>query len=81
MGSTHYVYDYIRMYTITFCLASCSAALPYPFRIASPKLLHCRRHRQRRISTAGSFYTQLVRPEWAPAPGWFGPVRTIQYAL
>ena len=31
MGSMHYVYDYMCMYTITFCLASCSAALPYSF--------------------------------------------------
>lgn len=30
---------------------------------------------------AGSFYTQLVRPEWAPSPQWFGPVWTILYAL
>lgn len=30
---------------------------------------------------AGSFYEQLVRPNWAP-PGWlFGPVWTILYAL
>lgn len=29
---------------------------------------------------AGSFYTELVRPGWAP-PGWlFGPVWTILYA-
>jgi len=30
---------------------------------------------------AGSFYTQLVRPEWAPPAEWFGPVWTILYAL
>lgn len=30
---------------------------------------------------AGSFYMQLMRPEWAPPPGWFGPVWTILYAL
>jgi translocator protein len=30
---------------------------------------------------AGPFYTQLVRPEWAPAPDVFGPVWTILYAL
>ena len=30
---------------------------------------------------AGSFYTQLVRPEWAPPPGIFGPVWSILYAL
>ncbi len=30
---------------------------------------------------AGSFYTQLVRPEWAPPPGLFGPVWTVLYAL
>lgn len=30
---------------------------------------------------AGSFYTQLVRPDWAPPPQWFGPVWTILYAL
>jgi tryptophan-rich sensory protein len=30
---------------------------------------------------AGSFYSQLVRPHWAP-PGWlFGPVWTALYAL
>lgn len=30
---------------------------------------------------AGSFYSQLVRPDWAP-PGWlFGPVWTVLYAL
>lgn len=28
---------------------------------------------------AGSFYTQLVRPEWAPPPGVFGPVWTVLY--
>lgn len=30
---------------------------------------------------AGSFYTQLVRPDWAPPPDIFGPVWTILYAL
>lgn len=30
---------------------------------------------------AGSFYTQLVRPEWAPPPNIFGPVWTIMYIL
>jgi translocator protein len=30
---------------------------------------------------AGPFYAQLVRPEWAPPPGVFGPVWTILYAL
>lgn len=30
---------------------------------------------------AGSFYTQLVRPEWAPPPTVFGPVWTILYLL
>lgn len=30
---------------------------------------------------AGSFYTQLVRPDWAPTPDIFGPVWTILYAL
>lgn len=30
---------------------------------------------------AGSFYTQLMRPEWAPPSGLFGPVWTILYAL
>lgn len=30
---------------------------------------------------AGSFYTQLVRPAWAPPPSIFGPVWTILYAL
>ena len=30
---------------------------------------------------AGSFYAQLIRPDWAP-PSWlFGPVWTILYAL
>lgn len=30
---------------------------------------------------AGTFYAQLIRPEWAP-PGWlFGPVWTFLYAL
>ncbi len=30
---------------------------------------------------AGPFYTQLVRPEWAPPPALFGPVWTVLYAL
>ena len=30
---------------------------------------------------AGSFYTQLVRPEWAPPSSWLGPVWTVLYAL
>lgn len=30
---------------------------------------------------AGPFYTQLMRPEWAPPSGLFGPVWTILYAL
>jgi tryptophan-rich sensory protein len=30
---------------------------------------------------ARSFYTQLVRPEWAPPPELFGPVWTVLYAL
>lgn len=30
---------------------------------------------------AGTFYTQLARPEWAPPPEWFGPVWTVLYAL
>lgn len=30
---------------------------------------------------AGSFYTQLVRPDWAPPPSIFGPVWTVLYAL
>lgn len=30
---------------------------------------------------AGSFYTELVRPEWAPPPSVFGPVWTVLYAL
>lgn len=30
---------------------------------------------------AGPFYTQLVRPEWAPQPSIFGPVWTLLYAL
>lgn len=30
---------------------------------------------------AGPFYTQLVRPEWAPPSNLFGPVWTILYAL
>jgi Tryptophan-rich sensory protein (mitochondrial benzodiazepine receptor homolog) len=30
---------------------------------------------------AGPFYTQLVRPEWAPPASLFGPVWTVLYAL
>jgi tryptophan-rich sensory protein len=30
---------------------------------------------------AGSFYTQLVRPDWAPPPAIFGPVWTVLYVL
>ena len=30
---------------------------------------------------AGSFYSQLVRPDWAPPPDIFGPVWTVLYAL
>lgn len=30
---------------------------------------------------AGPFYTQLVRPDWAPPPDIFGPVWTVLYAL
>lgn len=30
---------------------------------------------------AGPFYTQLVRPEWAPPASAFGPVWTVLYAL
>src|SRR5690606_26000085 len=30
---------------------------------------------------AGSFYTQLVRPDWAPPPSVFGPVWMVLYAL
>jgi benzodiazapine receptor len=30
---------------------------------------------------AGAFYAQLVRPEWAPPPGLFGPVWSVLYAL
>ena len=30
---------------------------------------------------AGSFYTQLARPDWAPPPSVFGPVWTLLYAL
>lgn len=30
---------------------------------------------------AGSFYTQLVRPSWAPPAEVFGPVWTVLYAL
>lgn len=30
---------------------------------------------------AGEFYTQLVRPDWAPPPSVFGPVWTILYVM
>ena len=30
---------------------------------------------------AGPFYTQLLRPEWAPPPTIFGPVWTVLYVL
>ena len=30
---------------------------------------------------AGSFYAELVRPEWAPPASVFGPVWTVLYAL
>lgn len=30
---------------------------------------------------AGPFYTQLVRPAWAPPPWIFGPVWTVLYAM
>jgi tryptophan-rich sensory protein len=30
---------------------------------------------------AGSFYAQLVRPDWAPPSSIFGPVWTVLYAL
>ena len=30
---------------------------------------------------AGSFYTQIVRPDWAPPPDVFGPVWTVLYVL
>jgi tryptophan-rich sensory protein len=30
---------------------------------------------------AGSFYTRLLRPEWAPPPEAFGPVWTVLYVL
>jgi tryptophan-rich sensory protein len=30
---------------------------------------------------AGPFYTQLVRPDWAPPPSIFGPVWTVLYAM
>ncbi|HET6646402.1 MAG TPA: TspO/MBR family protein [Pyrinomonadaceae bacterium] len=30
---------------------------------------------------AGPFYTQLVRPDWAPSPTIFGPVWTVLYVL
>src|SRR5688572_33373550 len=30
---------------------------------------------------AGPFYTQLLRPDWAPPPAVFGPVWTVLYLL
>jgi tryptophan-rich sensory protein len=30
---------------------------------------------------AGTFYTQLIRPDWAPPPAVFGPVWTVLYVL
>ena len=30
---------------------------------------------------AGPFYTQMIRPDWAPPPNVFGPVWTVLYAL
>ena len=30
---------------------------------------------------AAPFYTQLLRPDWAPPPGIFGPVWTVLYVL
>jgi tryptophan-rich sensory protein len=30
---------------------------------------------------AGPFYTELVRPDWAPPPSIFGPVWTVLYVL
>jgi benzodiazapine receptor len=30
---------------------------------------------------AGPFYTQLLRPDWAPPPAIFGPVWTVLYVL
>lgn len=30
---------------------------------------------------AGSFYTQLVRPDWAPPAAWFSPVWSTLYVL
>ncbi|HEX6834031.1 MAG TPA: TspO/MBR family protein [Rudaea sp.] len=30
---------------------------------------------------AASFYSQLVRPDWAPPPSIFGPVWTVLYTL
>lgn len=30
---------------------------------------------------AGAFYSQLVRPDWAPPASLFGPVWTVLYAL
>lgn len=29
----------------------------------------------------GPFYMQLIRPEWAPPPGVFGPVWSVLYAM
>lgn len=31
--------------------------------------------------TAGSFYAQLARPEWAPPASWFSPVWTTLYLM
>ncbi|MGV3741314.1 MAG: TspO/MBR family protein [Burkholderiaceae bacterium] len=31
--------------------------------------------------TAGSFYAQLARPEWAPPAAWFSPVWTSLYLM
>ena len=30
---------------------------------------------------ADQFYTELLRPDWAPSPGLFGPVWTVLYAM
>jgi len=30
---------------------------------------------------AGPFYTQLIRPDWAPPPSVFGPVWTVLYGF
>lgn len=32
-------------------------------------------------TSAGSFYSELVRPSWAPPASLFGPVWTVLYAL